>query len=119
MNEKCIILDGDILISRDDIGKFFINDDLIGITTNISSDSPVYADTNEDVVISFSRSESNRYEWACVCTANPAIFDDDRLYIYDTLKSILPCRYVEINRCEIDTPSDLRIGAEWIMKNMQ
>jgi len=113
-DETCLILDGDILIIKEQI-RSLPDHEFIGICKP-TSDMPVFADVNRENVLKFS--DQGEWEWACIFKGNPRWFDG---YVNNRVCDIieenhLPIKYHIVDRWEIDTKLDLNRATEW-MKN--
>lgn len=124
--EEVVILDGDVLIGKEDL-QYFIKSDkwLIGTRYKSGLADPVYINENcvQCMVTGFSRRESklkNKYgdmrtrEWACVCAINSFVFKEGDKYIYRSLERVLPMRSTVVDSTEVDTKKDVKKAEKWI-----
>ncbi len=110
-------IDGDMLTHPADmLGCLEEEDEFIGCTS-VVSDDPVYARTNGDKVISFSR-ESGDFEYSGPTQLLASRMDaDDKKHLYEIAEKHLPIPVKLIRAIDIDTAEDhkkaLKLFPQW------
>lgn len=117
VGEKALFIDGDMIISRatsEMLNKMYeIGEEFVGVATDIS-EQPVYTGVENGKVVWFSYDRKSDYEWA-----NVALIDTRRLeylhtHFYVQIEKLIPLKSVEIERLEIDTPSDYEYATKMV-----
>lgn len=111
LSEPFMNIDGDMLISKDELDKFTAaiqkGENLIGITKSYTEDA-VYVETNDkNEAIRFSREKISNFEWTGIAYFATIKISKDGKYVYQELEDKLPIRCCEITCYEVDTPQDL------------
>jgi choline kinase len=106
-----ILIDGDLLINKENFKKFISkydgNNPLVGIT-NATTDNAVYVEiNNKSEAIKFDTNTKSKYEWSGIACINNIEVKNDVPFLYQVLSKHLPLKTEYIECSEIDTPDDL------------
>lgn len=112
-----VFMDGDMIIDQADFETFLnsCNDEdmLVGVSKRIT-DVPVYAMIEDNRVSTFSYDGISEYEWANVVYINASAFSSGNENVFEYLNGFLPCKFICIDRVEVDTPEDLRVAEQYV-----
>ena len=111
LNKPTILIDGDLLINKENFSKFTNQYDgknpLVGITKS-NTDNAVYVETDKrNEIIKFDPHKKSEYEWSGVACVNNIKISDEVPFLYQILAKHLPLKSGYIECSEIDTPDDL------------
>lgn len=113
-----LTIDGDIIIHPDDLPTLLnMNEEFVGGCA-ISTDDPVFLQTNNGFVTAFSR-EQGDYEWTGVSLLRSSRLGTTDGHVYGLIEPLLPIPYQIIRMKEIDTPNDYRVATDWVLNNYQ
>jgi choline kinase len=112
IKEPFLAFDGDTVMNKENYDLFIqscakekFKKSIIGIT-EVKSDQPVYAKIKEDEILSFSRVEKEEYEFSGPYYIVDELIRDEKIYIFEYLKTKLPLKYSKVEIYEIDTEID-------------
>ena len=112
LDKGFLAVDGDLLIDPQSFSEFLDyyepDSSLIGIADATTDDAVfVRLDESEQNVISFSRTEKQKFEWAGIAILKDIPVSREGNYLFEEMMPFLPLRAKRINCFEIDTPNDL------------
>lgn len=111
-----LIVDGDVLFTREDIERVVAAPgDVVCVTGNISTSNPVFVEIESDHVVRFTR-DRTQLEWAGICKVSSEYLKHATGYMYEALADHLPMRWMLIDSIEIDTPEDLSEAIKWAQR---
>lgn len=114
LDENCLILDGDLIFSKEQISKLRFDNEWFGITDR-KTEFSVTIEVNQYGLVTGFNVENSKYEWACVCYTNPLYFQPyEKRFVYQALKSLAIRKTQYINLYEIDSPQDLQGAQKWM-----
>ncbi len=112
--EYVISLDGDLLVQPKDWAALMTNENEVVGVCPTSTEDPVCAVVDEfDNVISFSRTRSS-FEWTGLLKLKTEKIPIKNCYVYELIEGYLPLKKLNVQCCEIDTPSDYDKAIEWV-----
>jgi choline kinase len=118
--KEFIALDGDTLVSRNDIELFAKNKAItLGISEKYSIDAVDVEITNNYISGLDYNLPNSEYEWngpSILCKDDVIEFDDGN--VFGNLKKFLPVRYAVVNSVEIDYQDDINRASIWIDGNL-
>jgi CTP:molybdopterin cytidylyltransferase MocA len=112
---KTIFLDGDLLLERKSLDRFFklgqSSELMLGVS-RAKTDQPVYADCHGDdleylTIKGFSRENPTPYEWANLFVGPNDVMDGAGSFVFEKLAENLPLQAASIEVEEVDTPQDM------------
>ena len=109
-----VALDGDLLVTPEDLKIFFeMQEECIG-GCEPSTDNPVLMDIDErGYVKNFSR-EHGQLEWTGLALMKREKLIPGKGHVYQMLENLLPLKAVNIRTREIDTINDYERAIDWI-----
>lgn len=117
LSKKTILVDGDMIISRDSFSKFLKEcrkgKELIGVSADISEE-PIYANVLNGELIEFSKETNTGIEWANLAYLDPKKLEYNNTHLYVQIAKFLPMNFFEIERLEIDTEEDFKFAEKRI-----
>ncbi len=113
LRKYTVIIDGDILINKDDFSSFIeYPGECLGIC-RINSDEPIYAIVDEDNNVVGLNEESGTHEYSCLAKILSERIIPSKRSVYEMLRPLLPLPSVEIRTRDIDTPDDYDRMIKW------
>ena len=119
INDKVLLLDGDMIISNDSMKRILQNDseeEFICVATDISVD-PVYAKVEDGQVLGFGYDTITSFEWANMTYIESAKIEYRETHLFPQLEKYLPKKALLIDRLEVDTIEDLEHANTFIQSN--
>lgn len=117
--EKLLFIDGDMVITKDTSIQlkemFEKGENFIGGATDIS-EQPVYVGVQDGMVEWFSYEKVAGYEWANVALLDASMIEYNKTHFFVQIEKYLPMKLFEVERLEVDTPSDYQYACEVIEK---
>lgn len=116
LNEAYLMLDGDLLIEREQYKSFIqsIKQDklLVGATPSKTEEAVfINLDSKLQQCISFDRNFDTGYEWSGIAYIPKSVnILSSGQFVYQELEKYLPCKVHVLECYEIDTPKDLSIA---------
>ena len=111
-----LTIDGDIIIHPDDMKELLeMKKEFVGVT-DISTDDPVFVQTEYDEVLSFSR-EKGQFEWTGVTQLEKKHLGNTKEHTLSLVEPNLPLPFVKIRLKEIDTENDFVTAYNWVKNN--
>lgn len=116
---KALFIDGDMIIGRGTSKMLYEayerNKEFIGVASDISED-PVYAGVIDGKLEWFDYNRESAYEWANVALLDTKKLEYNPTHFFVQIQKYLPMEAVEIERLEIDTPSDYEYAMKAIVQ---
>lgn len=114
LNADYLMLDGDLLIQKQEYNNFknaIVPDNLlIGITPS-KTEEAVFVNIHNNNCIEFNRNNLSEYEWSGIAYIPKKIeISKKGKFVYQELEKYLPCKTHILECYEIDTPKDLSIA---------
>lgn len=115
LKKYTIIIDGDLLINKDDFKNILdYQGECIGIC-NVNSDEPIYANVINNMVKELNEVKGN-YEYSGIAKIESSRLISSKGSIYDLLNNYLPLSCLTVRTRDIDTPDDYERMIEWFKK---
>lgn len=115
LRKYTVIIDGDILINKDDFLTFMENpSECLGIC-RINSDEPIYAIVDEKMNVVELNEESGTHEYSCLAKILSERIHPGKRSIYEMLRPLLPIPSVFVRTRDIDTPDDYDRMIKWFI----
>lgn len=120
LNEPYLMMDGDLILKKEDFGNFLFsydgNNSLIGIMPSKTEES-VFVEYNakNQKIYRFSRKPISKYEWAGIAIFQNLQINSKGLYVYNELERYLPLNAKIVEAIEIDTPNDYDYAQQEIL----
>ena len=114
--EYILTIDGDTIIKPDDMQEILNTDGEFICGCDISTDSPVYIQTKNNLATSFSL-DSGEYEWTGIACLKTAKVVAGNHHVCDMVAPLLPIKYKIIHMKEIDTKNDYANALDWVKNN--
>jgi choline kinase len=120
LKDPYLIIDGDILINKNDFNNFLSNcnkESIVGLTQSKTEEAVfVSIDENKELIKEFQRSPKLKYEWTGIAYLNGIFIDKNQGYVYKELEKNLPLKYNILDCYEIDTESDFNLAKKNLHK---
>lgn len=117
---RVLFIDGDMILSRNTATKVFLacesGYEFIGVASDISEE-PVYAGVEDDAVTWFGYDKKAEFEWANLACIDCSKLEYKKTHFFVQLAKFLPVKAIEIERLEVDTPSDFEVATTKIRDN--
>ena len=112
-----VIMDGDLLINRDDFNRFMSEpQECISVCESHSSE-PIYLAVSNNEVNEFLRSPS-KYEWGCLSKVLSSRLIAGAQGIDEMLQPLLPLKAVPMRIRDLDTQDDYERMIQWYNTGM-
>lgn len=113
MRKYTVIIDGDILINKDDFAGFIeYPGECIGIC-RINSDEPIYAIVDDEMKVTGLNEEAGTHEYSCLAKILSERIQPSNRSVYEMLRPLLPLPSVNVRTRDIDTPDDYDRMIKW------
>lgn len=112
-----IIMDGDLLITKNDFDNFTRickSQSVICVTPSKSTDAVFTKLNHKNEIVEFSRSDIYDFEWTGLAYIDGIELTNKQPYVFEEFNKYLPLQSYIINAYEIDTEADLELALkEW------
>ena len=110
-----VVMGGDMLIHPEDMDSFLsYPGECIGFS-RIHSAEPIFLSVNNTgEAVSF-EPEVDQLEWSGLVKFESQFFKNDKYYVHQMVKSILPIKAIETRGIDVDTPEDYEKVVEWVL----
>lgn len=119
LNKPFILLDGDIIINKQDFCRFIeecrnSKESIVGVTKHRSQEA-VFVNIENGYIHAFSTDIKSNYEWCGIAYIHDFQINLDLLgYIYKLFEDMIPIKAFELDVYEIDTPIDYALATKMI-----
>ena len=112
LKEYTLIIDGDLLINKDDFNEVLsYQGECLGIC-DIYSDEPIFATVHGDMVTELNEN-SGTHEYSCIAKIKSSRLKPSTGSVYSMLNNFLPLKSLRIRTRDIDTPDDYDRMIDW------
>ena len=119
LNEPFFLLDGDIIINKNNFLDFVIEsrkslENIVGVTKS-KTEEPVFTTIKDGYINKFSTNCKSTHEWCGLAYFHDLkIENNHHKYIYNLLEENLPIKAYDLEVYEIDTPSDYTLTTKML-----